>query len=548
MIPLPISLLVVGILGLDLDAADRESAPPRPTPLQPAAGTTPDHPRARGEPGGYLVVRVGLDGEGPNPTAFRDVAAEIAGVHRAVSEVDWDGREPSDLLAALRAHRPRNVLFVVLPEVLDVNLHRRILQASVTLDDDPFPDFAFGYFTARDGTALRALWKRTLALHAGKLRNEVWESTAVTSGKMRSWTQAESIPPLAKAAGFQGSQTYFAIVESDPSVRDFLPGALSRLERASVISLTGNGDPQGIWLFDGRRNLDRSKHWDFDPKRVGEDPEGVLPRITAADIRKLTLERPVVWSGTCHSGATHRVYVEGDIVSTFGRTTATTVYAMPPDESLCLAFLDAGAAALLVPVASNHGMAVSREQLFALREGATLGEIIKATYDDVFLQAQGQLRLTIQEEGARPSHRTEPIMQGGGANRILIGDPSLALFPKTPDTSRTVTVTRAEDALAIALVLRKGFHADAWDMYGSDRARDWRVYARVPLPDDLTDLAPATATVAVRTPEGEPIPATLTRIVVEDDHGRRWLHVQANGRRSDLSDRALDVRFRVARH
>jgi hypothetical protein len=93
-------------------------------------------------------------------------------------------------------------------------------------------------------------------------------------------------------------------------VLDFVDKHLSDLERAGVITMTGNGDPQGIWLFDDHRNMDRARHWDFDPARVGRDEDGSMPRILAARIAKLHLANPVVWSGTCHSGAVQRVFVE----------------------------------------------------------------------------------------------------------------------------------------------------------------------------------------------------------------------------------------------
>jgi hypothetical protein len=271
-----------------------------------------------------------------------------------------------------------------------------------------------------------------------------------------------------------------------------------------------------------------------------------MPRITAAMIRSLALSDPIVWSGTCHSGATHRVYVEGDIVSTFGRADGTAEYLMPPEESLCLAFLDAGATALLVPIAANHGMAVRREQDFVFREGATLGEAVKATYDDVILQADGKLTLSEFGAGRPPSHRREPIMQGAGANRILIGDPALRPFAATAQPGRQVAVTRNAAGLEVVVSLSSGFHAEGWDMYGTDQSRDWRVFARVPLDaEDPSGSPHATSTVVVHTPEGQPIPAVLRHAVVEDHHGRRFLHLQANGPRKAMSSQALEARFTV---
>src|SRR6185436_16446753 len=220
----------------------------------------------------------------------------------------------------------------------------------------------------------------------------------------------------------------FSELQSDPDCLAFVARSLPKLAKAGVISMTGNGDPQGVWLFDGNRNLDPKCHWPFDPARVGEDKEGVMPRILAARYAALDASRPVVWSGTCHSAATHRVFVEGDIVSTFGKTDGATVYALPPDESLALGLISGGAVALLAPIGANHGYAVDLEAEFALEHGASLGETIKSTWDDVFLQARGELKLVIPREGAKYDAWAEPVMQGGGANRALLGDPTLRPF------------------------------------------------------------------------------------------------------------------------
>ena len=119
--------------------------------------------------------------------------------------------------------------------------------------------------------------------------------------------------------------------------------------------MTGNGDPQGIWLFDDRRNIDSSLHWPFDPEKVGLDPKNEMPRLMANQFRQLKLQSPIIWSGTCHSGATHRVFVEGDIVSTFGTSDRIEVYELTPKESLCLSMIHAGAGALLVPLHPTTG-------------------------------------------------------------------------------------------------------------------------------------------------------------------------------------------------
>jgi len=270
-----------------------------------------------------------------------------------------------------------------------------------------------------------------------------------------------------------------------------------------------------------------------------------MPRITADFLAPLHLGRPICWSGVCHAGATQRVFVEGDIVSTFGRTDRATVYELRPGESFCLALLDAGAAAFLCPIAANHGMSVSREVDFALENGATLGETIKSTWDDVFLAAGGAPELALQVAG-EPTRRDGQVMQGGGANRILIGDPSLAPFAATPHPLERVEVKRTKQGFDVEVTWKKGFHSRGWDMYGTDRTRDWCIRARVSI-DDLVKPrgGRVTTTVEVFDAAGNPLPHVLTRAEPEAFRGHRYLHLQANAPRAGLAGEFRRAVFHV---
>lgn len=528
--------------------AELERAKVAPAKERPAAPAAPESGQERSpnmdgvleagpeKPGGYLVVRTAL-GQRPG---FAKIAGAVASFHDG-AVIDFDGRDFARLTRELKQRRPRYVLFVVPPDVLDVNLHRRILLASYDLDGDVFADFSWGYFTARDAKGLAALWKRTREAHRRRRRDADlnWIATAVASG-IESTVYEGNIPAVARAAGYEGKRIYWATVESDPKVLDFVEKKLPQLEEADVIGFYGCGDPQGIWLFSDKRNLDRSKHWPYDPEKVGQDPEGVMPRLMASRLAKLKLSSPIVWSGTCHSAATGRVFVEGDIVSTFGRTEASTLHRLAPEESICLSLLDAGALAFLAPIAANHGMSGSMETDFAFAHGATLGETLKQTYDDVALAASGNLVLDIVEDGAHAPSR-EYVMQGGGSNRLLIGDPSLRPFPRTEHPGQTVEVKKSKKRgrFDVVVTWEDGFHPHAWDIFRKERGRDGRVLARV----DLEDLVPRrkrltfTATATAEDREGNALPFEFTHCVPEDHHGRRYLHLQVNAPRTDVTDR-----------
>ncbi|MFH0946860.1 MAG: zf-HC2 domain-containing protein [Planctomycetota bacterium] len=499
-------------------------------------------PRFAAQPAGkYLVVTLDVGTTREDHLAFRRVADEVSKFHGGVTE-HHTTRDLASLERSLAGGMPEFVLFVVPPDILDVNLHRRLLLLSARLDQDPLPDFAFGYFTGKDGAALERLWQRTRKLHEEGLPNRHWMSAFVTSGS-RSFSYEDGVDAQGRAAGFSGPSFAFATAEDDPDCMEFVRKSLPTLETASVLTFTGNGDPQGIWLFDDQRNMDSGKHWKFSPELVGNDPKGEMPRIMAAQFATLHLHSPIIWSGTCHSAATRRVFVEGDIVSTFGRTDRTTAYDLDPDESLCLAMLQAGAVAFLAPIGGNHGFSVDLETEFALREGAPLGNAIKSTYDDVFLAAGGSLVLDLVEAG-QPQVSTGAVMQGGGANRVLIGDPSLSPFQATARPGEELEIRRTRNGFEVVLDWDEGFHAREWDIYGIS-GHDGRVFERIRVDGLLAEGASFEVDVTVVAGDGEPLPYHLSRVEIEQFHGRRYLHLQANADRKLVQDQAKKATFRV---
>jgi hypothetical protein len=510
---------------------------------QPAADKSPTS-------GDYLVVGVRSERFDDHYRAIRDRAVDF---HHA-STIDWDGLNGESLLARLRVHPPARVLFILRPEDLDINLHRRIVSICNRVDDDPFADFTFGYLTARTPEALEALWARTVELHEHGLAGHIWVQSSITSGQ-KSMRYEEGNSGIRRDAGFTGPSLYFAEVGSDPDVAKRLDEWLPQLQPASVIDITGNADPQGIWLFSGERNRDRSKHWVYDPAKIGQDPDHCMPRITADRFRALRLSSPIVWSGACHTAATHNVFVEGDIVSTFGRTDTTTLFEMPTDQSIALAMIDAGAAAFLGPIGPNHGYSTLLEQEYALENGATLGEALKSTYDDAFLATGGSPVLPRCVPGS-PQPEEPNIMAAGGLNRVLIGDPSLSPFKATVRKGEETLIEHAHAAdgnkpggFDVVVKWDGGFHPSAWDMYGADRSRSGRVTARIDLDDPRLAGSGRAATfgasVEATDDKGSPLDYRLSRLAVEDDRGRRILHLQANVVRADVQGKAIVVRFRV---
>jgi len=526
-------------------AGDRPEAPEPTTQTgqqPPPTVAATDAPAAQ-PAGAYLVVTVGLNPDDPQHALFQKVAGEIAAFHRATI-VESSATDLTALREGIRRLNPENVLLVIPPERLDVNFHRRVLTMAQSIDDDCFVDFAFGYFTARDGDALADFWRRTMALHEQGLTNKTWIEASVVGGGTPSYTNGtEGLSPAVQAAGFQGSAIHWGLADADPQVMEFVDQHLPMLETASVISMWGNGDPQGIWLFNDARNADPAQHWPYDPAKVGGASDEGLTRITAERFARLHLASPIVWSGTCHSGATCRVFVEPDIVSTFGASDRVELYELTPDQSLCLAMIDAGAGALLVPIASNHGWSAMNEIAFALEHDASLGEAIKSTYDDICFQAGERTQWKLVQAGDRIDYTDEHIMRAGGANRILIGDPALRLFSAVPIQGEITSVQSTADEFVVTIDWDDGFHPGEWNLYG-EPTEPTRIGTRIEWPAGMA-VAPNTGQLTVQVEDAAGRAHThRAQTAVEQYRGRMYLHIQAVSDDQDLRGKARRATFR----
>ncbi|MHC4862081.1 MAG: tetratricopeptide repeat protein, partial [Planctomycetota bacterium] len=71
--------------------------------------------------------------------------------------------QPSEAARELARLGPEYVAVVVAPETLDGNFHLSMLELCRGLDEDPMPDFSFGYLVARDAKDLGDLATRILA-------------------------------------------------------------------------------------------------------------------------------------------------------------------------------------------------------------------------------------------------------------------------------------------------------------------------------------------------------------------------------------------------
>ncbi len=448
---------------------------------------------------------------------------------------------PEDLERRLLKTQAENVLIFATPHLLDLNFHRRILRSCFRVDSDPFADFCFGYLTAENSKELELFWRRIESVHKNGLANKVFRGYAVASG-MKSTVYEGFMPQAIKDAGFKGSTLFFGTIETEANVSELISEKLQVLQDASVIEMTGNGDPQGTWLFSGERNRDSTKHWDFSPEKIGYDPKKEMPRVLASDIQKLRFRSPILWSGVCHSGATQNVFVESDIVSTFGKVYKTTVYRLAHKDSFCLQLINSGVAALLLPLGPNHGMSASMEIQATFTEGLSLGEAIKFSYDDVMFNTDGKAEFPILKPGD-PLHFSKMVMAEGGLNRVLIGDPALRPFAKIQNSGFRYNVTNiSEEGFNVSVNRKEGFSPQGWDIYGLDRMNDWRIKCTVELPKVQKKFS---VQFHATDKSGQTLSFRTPRFQIENRNGNQFLHLQANSSRKEIYDKPIIGRFEI---
>lgn len=95
------------------------------------------------------------------------------------------------------------------------------------------------------------------------------------------------------------------------------------------------------------------------------------------------------------------------------------------------------------------------------------------------------------------------------------------------------------------VVWAKGFHARAWDMFGSDAQRSACVPVRLAADELLPAACTAVRVEVLASGDDGPLPFQFTHAVFESFAGRRWLHLQANAPRAAVDGKAQRVEFRV---
>lgn len=167
----------------------------------------------------------------------------------------------------------------------------------------------------------------------------------------------------------------------------FLPGLASTLPLRSFAHPQGELPSEALRLMAGAGILHLGGHG---------DPAGVIGGMQAADWKELS--PAFVFNGACSGGVT-----------------ATR-------PSFCLAALRQRPLAYFASTYPDHGMPVYQELERMSVEGATAGDVIKGTQDEVIL-GLGGVRFKL---APRPWSASQQMLYGT-ASRVLFGDPAVRL-------------------------------------------------------------------------------------------------------------------------
>lgn len=446
---------------------------------------TPDFAIPAAAPGERLLVVEAAKGADRLHASVRRLANYRGGAWSRLA----DASSPDAITSLARREHADALALAAAPETIDINFHRRAIDAVCRLDDDVFPDASFGYLTGARPEHVRAMLDRM-----GEVENDGMRPNEVGYG-VAELDDLTVYPAQEPKDGLVSTSVYLPPVERYARVRSRIPEALARARGAGFVTFSGNGDPMRIWLFSDQRNLREDLHWKFDPKKVCRDwaREG-LTALGAPELAAWEIGGALVQFTTCHSGVPHRALVEGDIVSTFGATGGVArFYDLTPEESLCLTILSRAPCALLAPIGANHGALGIPERDRLHWENLAAGETIRRNQIDVALhwRREGRIPLVQYEDGGpdpAPNGVPGNVMREGTLNRALFGDPTFRPFAALSPGKGSLRVTReggekAAGSARFSVAVERPDSFEYWNPYSGRRETGERLVVGLPLRD-----------------------------------------------------------------
>lgn len=394
---------------------------------------------------------------------------------------------PEELLSRLRKIKPDFVLMVMRPETIDLNFAYDLLDTASRIDDDPFVDFCYGIITGRSPEATLSFMKETQAVRddpglipGGAI--DVLGPNGIDSSEVSIWPYAMTLPYLWR----------YKCKSLNHGMRGYPDDRLKDLEGYGIIHFGGHGIPDRI-------------------------ENG----ITAEQIGRVNLSHALFFNGACWTGVTHSYF---DF--RHGRIEKKVC-----KDPFCLRVLDKRPAAYFAAVHPDHGIPVYQEMERLFYTGASLGEVMKYTYDQVVLASRGMdCKLSKWKPGApTPTTGRGKTELYGSAARLLYGDPRVKPIIEPVAPPYRADVEKTLEGLYVQAVMNnlllRFTHMDTFsgDLCAESVPFNDRMYLQLNIPKDVS--VGEVEIVSAKGRNGD-LKHRLVAYALEEWRGKRILHVQ----------------------
>ena len=406
-------------------------------------------------------------------------------------------RETPSILRKLRELQPAFVAVVLRPEDLDANFQFALFELSCRLDSDSFPDFAWGYFLARDPAFLERQMQTIRGAEA-KAEKRLLRLTHVETGAAESRAAAVDLE--------WATRLPCRLVSLKPGDLEFLRNHRPEIENADFLIFEGEGSPEGF--------------------------RGLPPE----EVRTLRLDTTVAFSAGDYTGAV------GAAFETAGAGIARRP--VTPDRSFAQSLIGSGTAALFAPLHRTNAGFPAFEWASAILHDAPLGEAMKRTYDLSVLSsgyATPVLGRFVDGRTAPTGHDDPAFM---AVTRVLFGDPVLQPFVR-PTLGPLSEEARDDGEDSRGNRVRRF----RWKVVSPDCAPFFadpfssgkqRIYLRAPVPYGTRRAA---AELTGCEFEGKKVPAVIEAQALEHWRDETLLHVLVRG--DALALKGLEVSLSV---
>jgi hypothetical protein len=451
----------------------------------------------------YLVLIPGHD------SPFAGAAKRIAYSRNGrIDTCDFD--QPDELLKKLQAARPEFVVFVMPPEMIDVDRVRGLLALSTQVDSDPFVDFEYSFITGRDGPSAERFVERIIAA-----RRRPMGSKAAVYGSWEGAVIPRSNPTAANACNLKLTEHYVRVSEPAEQKAKRSRELFAKLGGHDLLLLFSHGYPdQMVECFRGNE----LREWNID------------------------LSPAVMINCACYNGAPGRWYEMRWQEPSVDRGVVA------PEDSVALAMIDSGVTAYVAGINPWHGPLANQMFGYVAAEGMRLGEASKWMADRLALEFLPEPIEYPPEGEYRFAGEGTANRRANGAGMICYGDPAWAPFEHVAAGQMRAMATWPAEAISGASILIEVDPLVERGQPGSDfmlaqnrllnyySVRDgaklmdqlrYEVYRVVPLPESISadDIA-SLKVVRAETTAGAPLPTGEPQLVTEDRRGKKFLHVR----------------------